>query len=166
MHRLVNAFSLAVSVPITLNQEEWWRAVPAQGGWYCIETNAPLFVLASLPHPPAGSRQYNIPERVQANQWLLDNGIAIQPGTSGARYRVYVGEQSNLMARAREHSHGNVQTGCLRLSEYPALLGYEWVFAYVTCESVFPGCDDDKALRVAGEQALRSALGWPVLCRE
>jgi hypothetical protein len=162
----MNAFRQVTSVRMTLHADGWWRSVPAQGGWYCIETNAPLSVLASLPPPPSGTNQYNIPERIRVNKWVLDNGLAIAPPASDARYVVYTGEQSNLMARAREHTHGNEKTGCLKLSGYPELHGYDWCFSYVTCESVFPGCGDDKTLRVAGEQAWRAAFGWPLLCKE
>jgi hypothetical protein len=31
---------------------------------------------------------------------------------------------------------------------------------------VFPGCGDDKALRVLGEQIWRGIHGWPILCKE
>ena len=166
MQRLLNAFRNMVPVRMSLDTQGWWRSVPAQGGWYFIETNTPLEVLSGLPAPQAGENHYNIPERIQTNSWVLGNGIGIGSGDGAARYVVYSGEQSNLMARAREHTHGHAQTECLRLSGYPQIHEYEGYFGYVTCESMFPGCADDKTLRVAGEQAWRASFGWPVLCKE
>ncbi len=151
---------------MSLNSTGWWSVVPSEPGWYYIETNTPLAVLEQLPAPAQGTKVYNIPERIRYNNWLRQNGHAIVPPLTGRPFVVYAGEQQNLKNRAREHSHGNPKTGCLRLSDYPQLAQYAWSFFYLTCDSAFPGSNGDKALRALGEQTWRVLHGWPLLCKK
>jgi hypothetical protein len=153
-------------VQMTLDAPNWWDAVPAAAGWYLIETNTLIAMLDQLPAPSLGSNLYNIPHRIQFSACLRAQGLAIQPACQGAPYFVYCGEQANLRNRAREHTHGNPGTGCLSLSLYPQLRGFEWWFWYLPCDTVFPESHGNKALRVMGEQTWRAHNGWPVLCKE
>jgi len=153
-------------VDIAINERNWWDPVPAVPGWYLIETNTPINVLAKLPQPPNGTNLYSIPDRVEFSQFLRDQGLSIEPREEGAPYIVYAGEHANLKSRAREHSHGNHGTGCLCLSEYNALINYHWNFYFLTCNSVFPEADGDKALRTMIEQVWRGVNGWPLLCKQ
>ncbi len=165
-YQLSSGFSRFQQVPMAFDDSSWWNAVPGVPGWYLIETDTPVEVLGQLPIPPEGTNIYNIPDRIQSNAWLLAQGLAIQPTQEGVSYVVYSGEQFNLKNRAREHTRGNNGTGCLCLSQYPQLHQYQWSFLYLSCDTVFPGNQGDKALRVFWEQTWRALNGWPILCKE
>lgn len=141
-----------------------WGTVPAVPGWYAIETNAPLDVLAKCPVPAAGSLHYVIAKRLQDAQFLLGQGAVIVPATPGASYIVYSGEHGDLKARARQHIRGSKGTGCLSLSQYELAKAYRWTFYYRPCEEHVPGSEGNKALRNYLEQKWRAENGWPILC--
>lgn len=166
--QFIRAFKDAACVQMNLNNRGWWRDIPAEGGWYWIKSNASLRALQGLDEPPNNEavRIYNIPQRLEHNEFLIGQGLAILPRRRGQLHVVYSGEARNLRARAREHTHGNDQTGCLQLSRYAALRRFNWHFCYVPCRVIFPRCRDDKALRVFGEQLWRCLNGWPVLCKK
>lgn len=141
-----------------------WSSVPAVPGWYAIETNAPLEVLAQCPVPAAGSSHYRIAKRLEDARYLLEQGAVIVPSDEGGRYIVYSGEHGNLKARAREHICGHNGTGCLSLGQYKIAAAYSWAFYYRTCEEHVPGSSGNKVLRNYLEQRWRAENGWPVLC--
>jgi hypothetical protein len=142
-----------------------WRAdIPAEPGWYAIETNAPMSVLAEFPLPVTEGRHYKIAKRIEDAKFLITQGAAIAPKKKGAPYIVYSGEHGNLKARSREHVGGNKGTGCLALQQYDQALEYTWTFYYLTCESHLPGSEGNKMLRNYLEQKWRATHGWPVLC--
>lgn len=154
------------SVSMTPSIRDWWDTVPAVPGWYAIETTAPVSALTSVSLPLEEGRHYRIPDRIRAAQFLLKNDAAIVPRIDGAPYIVYSGEHGNLKSRAREHTHGNKGTGCLCLSQYQAICGYQWTFYFRTCESHVHGSGGNKMLRRYLEQKWRAEHGWPVLCAE
>lgn len=154
------------SVQMSPFSKGWWDEVPAVPGWYAIETDAPVLVLAALPFPRAEGRHYRIAERLRGVEFLIKNGAAITPPQEGTPFIVYSGEHGNLKARAREHTHGNKGTGCLCLSQYEAICGFRWRFYYRTCESHVPGSCGNKMLRTFLEQKWRADNGWPILCAE
>ena len=166
IYKLQSAFNRFTKVPMSLGATGWWDGVPSAPGWYFIETDTPLPILEQLPAPAQGTKLYDISGRIRYNNWLRQNGLAILPPPSGGSFVVYAGEQRNLKNRAREHTHGNPGTGCLRLSAYPQLANHAWSFSYLTCDSVFPGSNGDKALRALGEQTWRGLHGWPLFCKE
>jgi hypothetical protein len=142
-----------------------WRAnIPAEPGWYAIETNAPISVLAGFPLPFVEGRHYKIAKRIADAKFLIARGAAIAPKSEGAAYVVYSGEHGDLKARSREHVGGNKGTGCLALGQYDQALEYSWTFYYRTCEAHVPGSDGNKMLRNYLEQQWRAKNGWPVLC--
>ncbi|MFC5511086.1 hypothetical protein ACFPOU_08095 [Massilia jejuensis] len=141
-----------------------WASVPAVPGWYAIETDAPLDVLAKCPVPAAGGRHYLIAKRLQDAQFLMEQGAVIVPASEGALYIVYSGEHGDLKARAREHIRGSKGTGCLSLSQYEVAAAYRWTFYYRPCEVHVPGSAGNKTLRNYLEQKWRAENGWPILC--
>jgi len=144
----------------------WWDGVASLPGWYFIETNTPISLLKKIEPAHESSRSYNIPNRIEHNNWLMNTGAAILPYDKNDSYFIYAGEAVNIKSRAREHTHSNHQTASLSLSSYRELQDYEWVFYYLTCDEVMPGSNGDKAIRVCGEQFWRSIYGWPILCKE
>lgn len=149
-----------------LSSKGWWDVVPAAPGWYAIETTAPRSALAATPLPLEGSRHYRIAERLRDAEFLIKNGAAIIPFNDGCPFIVYSGEHGNLKSRAREHTHGHKGTGCLCLSQYKVVCGFQWTFYYRTCESHVPGSGGNKMLRTFLEQKWRAENGWPILCAE
>jgi hypothetical protein len=166
LNELEEIFSRFTHVEMQLNATGWWDPIPSASGWYLIETNTPLTVMEQLPPPPRGGILYNIPERLNFSKFLRQTNLAIIPSTPGASFVIYSGEHGNLKSRAREHTHGHPKTGCLCLSQYPHLYNYSWSFSYLSCDSVFLGCQGDKALRALVEQKWRGKYGWPLLCKE
>ncbi|NWJ42076.1 MAG: hypothetical protein HXX12_14025 [Geothrix sp.] len=152
-------------VPMSLTNRNWWVPVPNITGWYAIETNTPVSVLAKLPPPKPGKR-YNLGNRIRNASFLISVGLAIQPLTESANYIVYIGEHENLKSRAREHTHGHTGTGCLCLSDYPELWKYDWEFLYMACSEHAPTSQGDKALRIFLEQRWRGENTWPLLCHQ
>lgn len=154
------------SVPMTPSIRDWWATVPAVPGWYAIETTAPVSALTSVSQPIQEGGHYRIPDRIRDAEFLVKNGAAIVPSSDGAPYIVYSGEHGDLKARAREHTHGNKGTGCLCLSQYEGICGYQWTFYFRTCESHVQGSSGNKMLRTFLEQKWRAEHGWPILCAE
>ena len=151
-------------VEMDFDKPDWRAEIPAEPGWYAIETNAPLVALAKCPLPGVGSKHYKIAKRIEDAKFLIDQKVAFGPEKKGDGYIVYSGEHGNLKARAREHAGGNKGTGCLALHQYVALMKYTWRFHYLTCEAHVPGSDGNKMLRNFLEQQWRTTEGWPVLC--
>lgn len=152
------------AVEMDFANPKWQAAVPAEPGWYAIETNAPLPVLAVFPLPVTEGRHYKIARRIEDAKFLIAQGAAIVPEREGAPYVVYSGEHGNLKARSREHVGGNKGTGCLALQQYVVAREYTWTFYYLTCEAHVPGSEGNKTLRNYLEQQWRANNGWPVLC--
>ena len=157
-----------VSVAIDLRNESWHaRArVPAEPGWYFIETSAPLEVLA---RQALWQRRYTqMSGKVVAvkNYDLAARCARYDP--AHARYWntrfVYSGRTSNLQARAREHTFADPGTAALALSHYPELADYDWSFNYRTLAQFMPDCPNPAVLLHLGEQIWRAKNGWPVLC--
>lgn len=141
-----------------------WSSVPAVPGWYAVETDAPLNVLAKCPVPAAGGRHYVIAKRLQDAQLMVEQGAAIIPAGVGARYIVYSGEHGDLKARARKHIRRSAGTDCLSLARYDIATAYSWTFFYRKCEAYMPGSQGNKTLRNYLEQKWRAEGGWPILC--
>jgi len=154
------------AVTMTPNKHGWWNTIPGKPGWYAIETDAPLSVIAKVPPPCGGSKHYPLAKRLSDVQFLISKGVAITPAREGALFIVYSGEHGNLKSRAREHTHGHKGTGCMCLSQYESLCGYRWAFYYRTCEEHVPGSSGNKALRTYLEQKWRGDYGWPILCAQ
>ena len=158
-----------VSVAIDLCDADWLaRAeVPAEPGWYYIETTAPLDVLA---RQTLWQRRYTQKRsgRVVSvkNYDLVVRCAQYDPALAGywnTRF-VYSGRASNLRARAREHTFADPGTAGLALSRYPELADYEWSFNYRTLAQFMPECSNPAGLLLLGEQVWRAKNGWPVLC--
>lgn len=154
-----------IRVPMSLTNRDWWATVPAVHGWYVIETNAPVSVLASLSKRVPG-KHYKLSNRIADAKFLIDAGLTIAPDKPDAAFVVYSGEHANLKARAREHTHGHTGTGCLCLQRYDELQKHDWSFLYRTCDEHAPGSKGNKGLRTLLEQRWRGANGWPVLCKQ
>lgn len=152
------------SIEMDFDGAACWGTVPAVPGWYAIETNAPLEVLAQCPVPAAGSLHYLIAKRLRNAEYMLGQGAVIVPASLGAPYIVYSGEHGDLKARAREHIRGSKGTGCLSLSQYEVAKSYQWTFHYRPCEEHAPGSEGNKTLRNYLEQKWRAENGWPILC--
>ena len=154
-------------VNLELGNDEQWnfnRAnIPTGEGWYWIKSTTPIATFRTLARPHG--RHYNIPERVVHNQYLIRSGIGLQPRRRLDLCVVYSGEAMNLRTRASEHRDGHEGTACLGLASYRVLGYHRWQFCFVSCRDLFPDCDDNKALRVYGEQLWRSQNGWPILCK-
>ncbi len=114
-------------------QMAYQSGVPAESGWYYVETNTPLEVLA---RQALWERQYT--KKISGvtadvkNYDLQSRCIRYDPGM--AEYwntsLVYSGLASNLQSRAREHTFADPGTGGLALSKYPELQEYDWLFYY------------------------------------
>ncbi|MBY0239131.1 MAG: hypothetical protein K2X55_07440 [Burkholderiaceae bacterium] len=152
------------AVDMDFADPKWRASIPSQPGWYAIETNAPVAVLAKCPLPALEGKHYKIAKRTEDAKFLIEQGVAIAPRNKGAPYIVYSGEHGNLKARAREHAGGNKGTGCLALHQYDIASAYTWTFYYLTCAAHVPGCEGNKMLRNYLEQRWRADNGWPVLC--
>jgi len=153
-----------VKVMISFNNEKWHHDIPSKSGWYFIETDTPIDKLAIV-GDPVEPRNYNIPEKVKSNKYLLDKGFAINQNNKDL-YIVYSGHAQNLKARAREHSFGGNGTGCLAISKYNVLKKFHWTFCYLRFEEFDIKCGDDKNARIYGEQIFRAEYGFPILCSE
>ncbi len=167
-NRLLRAFrNGGPCVNLALGNDGQWNReranIPTCGGWYWIRSTTPIATFGGLAQPHGN--HYNIPERVTYNQYLINSGIVLLPQRRDSLYVIYSGEAKNLRSRAREHRHGNVGTACLGLASYGLLRNERWLFCFVSRQDIFPYCDDDKALRVYGEQLWRSLNGWPILCK-
>jgi hypothetical protein len=152
------------TVAMTPGERDWWDNVPGKPGWYAIETDALLSVIAGLPPPREVGKHYRLANRLANAHFLIANRMAITPAHEGALFVVYSGEHENLKARAREHTHGDKGTGCMCLSQYQSLCAYQWKFHYRTCEDHAPSSSGDKLLRSYLEQKWRGEHGWPILC--
>lgn len=166
--QLLRAFRNIAQCPdMALGSDNLWAqerdVIPNGEGWYWIKSTTPIDTFRRLV-PPRG-RHYNIPERVAHNQYLIASGIGLQPRRRGNLYVVYSGEAMNLRSRASEHRDGHDGTACLGIARYRLLGNHRWQFCFVSCRDLFPNCDDNKALRVYGEQLWRAHYGWPVLCK-
>lgn len=146
---------------ISLGDDSWLQTLSTGPGWYFIETNTPIEVLAKLP-PPASNYHYNIPQKTAASLAMEKLGGMIFPENQSG-YIVYSGEAKNLKARAREHVRGHNKTYCLCLEQYPILRQYKWIFHYSELKTALPP-NKSKLLRIIGEQLWRAKYGWPVLC--
>lgn len=154
------------AVDMTPNKRDWWDRIPGKPGWYAVETDAPLSVIAKVPSPREQGMHYQLAKRLSDVQFLIDKGVAIIPADEGALYIVYSGEHANLKSRAREHTHGNKGTGCICLSQYESLCEHRWKFYFLTCEQHVPGSSGNKALRTYLQQKWRGEHGWPILCAQ
>lgn len=143
--------------------------VPAVQGWYVIETDTPLEVLArqalwarqytkKKSGAVADVKNYDFQARCARFHSALSNFWNTQA--------VYSGLASNLQARAREHTFADPGTGGLALAKYPELHEFSWWFSYRTLESLMPDCPNPGVLLLLGEQVWRSENGWPILCAE
>lgn len=104
------------SVNMALDKRGWWDTVPSKPGWYMIETDTPLSVIAETPLPQVNGKHYLLANRLENAQLLISNRLAILPPYEDTLFVVYSGEHDNLKSRAREHTHGNKGTGCMCLS--------------------------------------------------
>jgi len=152
------------SVDMDFMNEAWRKSIPGKPGWYAIETDAPISVLAQVPLLLELGNHYPIAERVRNSQFLIESGAAIIPTDDGASYIVYSGEHGNLKSRAREHVRGHTRTGCLALSRYEIAKQFTWKFHYRPCDTHVPAAAGNKMLRNYLEQKWRAENGWPVLC--
>jgi hypothetical protein len=143
--------------------------VPSKPGWYYLETNTPLEVLA---RQTRWARQYN-----KKRSGVLDNVKNYDLQARCARFDpslaeywntkfVYSGLASNLQSRAREHTFTNPGTGGLALEKYGELHEFNWYFHFITLEGFMPECPNPGVLLLLGEQVWRSRNGWPILCAE
>ncbi len=73
---------------------------------------------------------------------------------------------ANLQARAREHTFADPGTAGLALSKYPELIGYEWIFGYITLRRLAPRVSCQDMMLRLGEQVWRARNGWPLLCAD
>ncbi len=151
------------SVPMDLTYDSWKQSIPAEPGWYLIETNTPIEELKSV-GPPQYPAHINIPKAIDNVSALISVGAAIKQSGNN-HYVVYNGEAQNLKSRAREHVRGHRKTFCLGLANYPALREYGWRFCYVPVSSCEDVGSDDKSLRLFFEQVWRATYGWPILCK-
>lgn len=151
-------------VRMDLTGAQWWTDILARPGWYAIETNAPISVLADFPLPEEEGLHYRIAERLRDAQLLVKHGDAIVPEWDGDHYVVYSGECADMKARARQHTSAGKGTGCLSLKQYDLARDYIWTFYYRMCGEHMPGTGDNKTLRSYLEQVWRAENGWPVLC--
>lgn len=143
--------------------------VPAEPGWYYIETNAPLEVLS---RQALWARQYQTKRTgkltkvknydLQLRCSRFDPALAAYLNTQ----RVYSGYASNLRSRMREHTFADPGTGGLALSKYPELHEFEWHFCFRSLAGFMPECTNPGVLLLLGEQIWRSQNGWPILCAE
>ncbi len=150
------------SIEIDFGNKSWHHIIPSVPGWYYIETTAPINILSCVGMPKKDGN-YNLPEKIKNNQYLFDLNLSISQKDNRS-YIVYSGETKNLLARAREHSFGGNETGCLAISEYDKLKNFVWSFSYLKLQNFNNSLDDDKSLRVYGEQIFRTKYGFPILC--
>lgn len=148
-------------IKIDFFDDSWRNPLPSGPGWYFIETNTPPDKFKKI-DKPKGKYHYNIPKKVQASSSLEQLGECILPSQSPF-YFVYSGEAKNIKARAREHVSGHQKTFCLALKNYPMLLKFTWNFHFSPCHF---GNDpnENKLVRIFGEQLWRAKYGWPILC--
>lgn len=143
--------------------------VPNEPGWYFVETDAPIEILAKQ---ALWARQYN-----KKRSGVLANVKNYDLQARCARYDrtladywntkyVYSGLASNLQSRAREHTFADPGTGGLALAKYPDLLKFHWYFSFLTLTGFMPNCANPGVLLLLGEQIWRSINGWPILCAE
>lgn len=156
-------------VAIKLDKPGWHTqtGVPPEQGWYYIETDAPLEILArqalcdrqyttKISGARADVKNYDLKKRCER----FDAALAEYWNT---RY-VYSGYASNLQSRAREHTFADPGTGGLALSNYAELHDFDWCFCYRTLGEFMPDCPNPDMLLRLGEQIWRSENGWPILC--
>jgi hypothetical protein len=160
-----------IRVAIEFNKPGWHtRArVPAEPGWYYLETNAPLEVLS---RQALWARQYSTKKTgklADVKNYDLQSRCARFESALAAYWNtrlVYSGLASNLQSRAREHTFADPGTGGLALSKYPELHEFDWYFCYRTLAEFMPKCPNPGVLLLLGEQVWRSQNGWPILCAE
>lgn len=168
MSKVISPLSLIefTVIQMSLTKRGWWDDIPAEPGWYAIETNTPLSVLKKLKTKRDIGKRYKLSNRITDATYLIDTNLIIAQDAPDRNYVVYSGEHADLKARAREHTHGSKGTGCLCLHLYPSIQKYNWRFLYRTCEIHVPGCGGNKGLRTLLEQHWRAINGWPVLCKQ
>lgn len=154
---------------LTMNFDNpfWRKDIPSAPCWYLIKTNTPVEALKAV-GPPKYKAHINFPETIAATSRLQDAGMAILPCADDEDYVVYNGEAKNLKARAREHENGHAKTYCLGLANYKSLHKYRWTFCHLplsSCTALTVKIQDNKLLRLAGEQGWRGYNGWPILCK-
>ena len=148
-------------VVMSFETDNWRNKIPSSPGWYFIETDTPPEIFKNV-GSPVGQQHYDIPKKVLESLTLKNYDACILP-TDNPFYFIYSGEAKNLKARAREHYSGHEKTGCLALKRYPLLHKYEWNFHYSLCPFVNDP-NDNKLVRIFGEQLWRAKYGWPILC--
>jgi hypothetical protein len=156
---------------IDLVDEAWHHGIPAQAGWYFIETDTPSFVLMNLPSPPSeytnenGKQKkclnYDIGSRATAMATIGDNALVI----NGAGLRaVYSGMATSLISRARDHTFAHRGTAGLALANYEPLRRFQWRFRYLQNSVPTLSPAHQEVLLRLGEQLWRATHGWPLLC--
>ena len=168
--------SYASCVNIDLNDPEWYArwGIPNIPGWYFIRTDTPLDVLQrqALWSPTyttvrdkklTKTKNINIAEYAARYSTLLAHYWNIS--------EVYSGMGSTLRERAKQHTFPDPGTGGLALGRYHELVQYNWTFGFIhlnrlACIAGHALTNDqaDMLLRF-GEQAWRTANGWPLLCK-
>lgn len=151
------------NLPFVFGNAIWRKEIPAEAGWYIIQTNAPISALRATPTPVEG-RRYNIGQRVKESENLQGEDWVIKQNSDEC-WTVYNGNASNLKARAREHQGGDKGTGCLAIQFYPNLLDFEWYFEFFPVSRLPEGIEAHKLLLNLVEQAWRARNGWPILCK-
>lgn len=169
--------SHASCIQVDFDDKEWhtrWR-IPNQPGWYFFRTDAPVEVLQRQnlwaetylkARDGAEAKVKNIDIAYYASRY----SEALAPYWNVSE--VYSGMASNLQQRAKSHTFSDPGTGCLALARYEELRAYHWTFGFIRLDrfdilanlSLSPG-QADMLLRF-GEQAWRSANGWPLLCMD
>ncbi|OOE63586.1 hypothetical protein [Salinivibrio kushneri] len=160
-----------IEVEIDFSNCKWHTKarVPAESGWYYVETNTPFEVLA---RQDLWGRQYTKKKSCVTadvkNYDLQSRCSRYDPRMAEYwnKSLVYSGRASNLQSRAREHTFADPGTGGLALSKYPELHEYDWWFYYKTLNQFYPNCANPDVLLLLGEQVWRSKHGWPILCAE
>jgi hypothetical protein len=136
--------------------------IPRTPGIYAISTNTPIEILEQC-NTRNDPNHYNLGERIQQSRMLDESQKITQKNSNN--YIIYNGHQANLRQRASEHFKGSRGTGCLALFEFEILLNYSWTFSYLELISI-DNYIDNKLIRTYLEQAHRSRIGWPILCKQ
>ncbi|TYQ14099.1 UNVERIFIED_ORG: hypothetical protein JN05_03504 [Zoogloea ramigera] len=169
--------SHASCIQVDFNDKEWhthWR-IPNRPGWYFFHTDAPLDVLQ---RQNLWARTYfKARDRAEAKVKNIDiASYASRYSEELAPFwnisEVYSGMASNLQQRAKSHTFSDPGTGCLALARYEELRAYQWTFGFILLDrfdsltnvSLSPA--QKYMLLRFGEQAWRSANGWPLLCKD
>lgn len=157
---------------IDFQNAQWTIDIPSTPGWYFIETDTPVGVFRSLPHPSLEyvnnkneikkCRNYNLTKRIN----ILENAFNVRDLfiiKEGVR-AIYSGKTKNLKARAREHTFGHKGTAGLALVNYKEIYDFKWYFRYRENPFDFNTKEHLDIILKFGEQIWRSKNGWPILC--